>query len=174
MRRSNKYQFYSWWFDPRSTVLEASTITITAPMRLNPFDQSLTHWLSLRWVPKQVITELMSKWCLTTKWEIFQLYHGGNKFYSSNLWSLLECNMSYNIIDKYTIIEWLLSNANAAIFQLYHGENKLIFNEMIMRSTLYQTNTLSWICIVLAHWISPYNIIDKYTIIKTYVLLPQP
>jgi hypothetical protein len=28
-------------------------------------------------------------------------------------------------------------NANLAIFQLYHGENKLIFNEMMMRSTLY-------------------------------------
>ena len=26
------------------------------------------------------------------------------------------------------------------LFQLYHGENKLIFNEMMMRSTLYQTN----------------------------------
>jgi len=45
-----------------------------------------------------------------------------------------------------------LFNANSAIFQLYHGENKLIFNEMMMRSALYQTNTLSWIFIVLAHW----------------------
>ena len=33
--------------------------------------------------------------------------------------------------------EWLLFNANSANFQLYHGENKLIFNEMMMRSTLY-------------------------------------
>jgi hypothetical protein len=32
------------------------------------------------------------------------------------------------------------------------GENKLIFNEMMMRSGLYLTNTLSWIFIVLAHW----------------------
>jgi hypothetical protein len=48
--------------------------------------------------------------------------------------------------------EWLLFNANSAIFQLYHGENKLIFNEMMMRSALYQTNTLSWIFIVLAPW----------------------
>jgi len=31
----------------------------------------------------------------------------------------------------------LLFNANSAIFQLYHGKNKLIFNEMMMRSTLY-------------------------------------
>jgi hypothetical protein len=33
--------------------------------------------------------------------------------------------------------EWLLFNANSAIFQLYHGGNKLIFNEMMMKSTLY-------------------------------------
>jgi hypothetical protein len=48
--------------------------------------------------------------------------------------------------------EWLLFNTNSAIFQLYHGEIKLIFSEMMMRSTLYQTNTLSWIFIVLTHW----------------------
>jgi hypothetical protein len=35
--------------------------------------------------------------------------------------------------------ELLLFNANSAIFQLpvYHGENKFIFNEMMMRSSLY-------------------------------------
>ena len=38
--------------------------------------------------------------------------------------------------------EILLFNANSAIVQLYHGENKLICNEMMMRSSLYQTNTL--------------------------------
>jgi len=32
--------------------------------------------------------------------------------------------------------EWLFFNANSAIFQLYQGENKLIFNEMMMRSTM--------------------------------------
>jgi hypothetical protein len=47
--------------------------------------------------------------------------------------------------------EWLLFNANSVIFQLYHGENKLIFNEMMMRSALYWTNTQR-ICIVLARW----------------------
>jgi len=30
----------------------------------------------------------------------------------------------------------LLFNTNSAILQLFHGENKLIFNEMMMRSTL--------------------------------------
>jgi len=45
-----------------------------------------------------------------------------------------------------------LFNANSAISQLYHGENELIFNEMMMRSALYYSNTLSWIFIVLAHW----------------------
>jgi len=39
----------------------------------------------------------------------------------------------------------LLFNANSSIFQLYHGENKLAFNEMMMMSALFQTNTLSWI-----------------------------
>jgi hypothetical protein len=35
------------------------------------------------------------------------------------------------------VSEFLLFNANSAIFQLCHGENKLIFNEMMMRSSLY-------------------------------------
>jgi hypothetical protein len=52
---------------------------------------------------------------------------------------------------KYKVSEWLLFNANSAIFQLYHGENKLFFNEMMMRSTLYWTNTPTWIFIGLAH-----------------------
>jgi len=38
----------------------------------------------------------------------------------------------------------MLFNSNSAIFQLYHGKNKLIFNEMMMRSALFYTNTLSW------------------------------
>jgi hypothetical protein len=49
------------------------------------------------------------------------------------------------------LVEWLLLNVNSASFQLYHGDNKLIFNEMMMRFTLYWTNTLSWIFIVVAH-----------------------
>ena len=31
------------------------------------------------------------------------------------------------------------------IFQLHHGENKLIFNQVMMRYSVYQTNMLSWI-----------------------------
>jgi hypothetical protein len=50
------------------------------------------------------------------------------------------------------VSKWLLFNANSAIFQLYHGENKLIVNDIMMRSTLYLTNTLSWIFLVLTHW----------------------
>ena len=50
------------------------------------------------------------------------------------------------------VSEWLLFNANAAILQLYHGEKKLLFDEMMLRSALYLTSTLSWIFIVLAHW----------------------
>jgi hypothetical protein len=40
----------------------------------------------------------------------------------------------------------------SSIFQLYHGDNKLIFNKMMKMSTLFYTNALSWIFIVLAHW----------------------
>ena len=47
---------------------------------------------------------------------------------------------------------WPLFSANLANLKLYHGENKSIFNEMMMRFALFQTNNLSWICIVLAHW----------------------
>jgi hypothetical protein len=50
------------------------------------------------------------------------------------------------------VIERLLFNVNSAIYQLYHGENKLIFNEMMMRSAWYYTNTISWIFMVLVHW----------------------
>jgi hypothetical protein len=35
------------------------------------------------------------------------------------------------------VSEGLLFNANSAIVQLYHSESKLIFNEMMMRSTLF-------------------------------------
>jgi hypothetical protein len=35
-------------------------------------------------------------------------------------------------------------SANSAILQFYYGENKLIFNDLMMRSALYKTNTLSW------------------------------
>ena len=44
-------------------------------------------------------------------------------FFSMNLW----------------VSEWVIVdlNANLIFLQLYHGENRLIFNEMMMRSTLY-------------------------------------
>jgi hypothetical protein len=50
------------------------------------------------------------------------------------------------------VSEWVSECCLIPIFQLYHGENKLVFNEMMMRSTLFKTNTLSWIFIVLAQW----------------------
>jgi hypothetical protein len=36
--------------------------------------------------------------------------------------------------------------------KLYHDENRLIVIAMMVRSTLYKTNTLSCILIVLVHW----------------------
>jgi hypothetical protein len=50
--------------------------------------------------------------------------------------------------------EWLLFITERAIFQLvvYHDKNKIHFNEMMMMSALYWSNTPSWISIVLVHW----------------------
>jgi hypothetical protein len=51
-----------------------------------------------------------------------------------------QCCEASSSISNLTFIwvsEWLLFNANSAMFQLYHGENKLIFNELMVRSTLY-------------------------------------
>lgn len=49
--------------------------------------------------------------------------------------------------------EWPIGffNAKWAIFRLYHDKKKLHFNKMIMMSALYEyeTNTLSWIFMVL-------------------------
>jgi hypothetical protein len=67
----------------------------------------------------------------------------GSNLYASILGQIKSCHLL-----QYWVIlgsEWLLFNANSDIFQLYHGENKLIFNEMMKRSTLYLTNTPSWI-----------------------------
>ena len=50
------------------------------------------------------------------------------------------------------VSDWLLFNANSAPPQLHHGENKSIFNEMMMKSTLFQTNTLSLTFIALTYW----------------------
>jgi hypothetical protein len=49
--------------------------------------------------------------------------------------------MKSKVIDCY----WLLLSTNATIFQLYHGEKMFIFNEMMMKSALYKTNTPTWI-----------------------------
>ena len=47
-------------------------------------------------------------------------------------------NSYYARIPDQGVSEWLLLSANSAIFQLYHGENKLIFNDMMIKSALYQ------------------------------------
>ena len=54
------------------------------------------------------------------------------------------------LVPQYTSSE--LSNFSATSWR----ENKLIFNKMMMRSVLSQTNRLSWIFIVLAHWNNRY------------------
>jgi hypothetical protein len=61
--------------------------------------------------------------------------------------TLTPCNQCLSQLQLW-VSEWLLLSGNSAIFQVYHGENKLIFNEMMMRSALYKTNTRSWIFVV--------------------------
>jgi len=70
------------------------------------------------------------------------IYHAGITFLTCLCHPLFVESMS----------EWLLFNTHSAIFQLYHGETKLIFNERMMWSALYKSNTLSLICIMVAHW----------------------
>jgi hypothetical protein len=62
-------------------------------------------------------------------------YHGENKLYYN------EMMMSYHGDNKLYYNEMMMS---------YHGENMLYYNEMMM-SSLYHTNTLSWIFTVLTH-----------------------
>jgi hypothetical protein len=56
-----------------------------------------------------------------------------NMNYLLQLW-----NSYYARIPDQGVSEWLLLSANSAIFQLYHGKNKLIFNDMMIKSALYQ------------------------------------
>jgi hypothetical protein len=67
----------------------------------------------------------------------------------------------YLLFPRDTIIEWFLFNAKWAIFQLYHDTTRTRYiNEMIILSTLYLTNKLSWIFIVLAHWNNCPQVVD--------------
>jgi hypothetical protein len=70
------------------------------------------------------------------------------------LFRLCKSNLKLKLSRVFLLAFWelLLFNANSAFIQLNHGENKLIFNEIIMRSALYLTNTLSWSFIVQVHW----------------------
>jgi hypothetical protein len=61
-------------------------------------------------------------------------------------------NMGHKTENEEWVSEGLLFIVNSAMFRLYHGENKLIFNAMMNMSTLYYTNTLVLILIVIAHW----------------------
>ena len=74
-------------------------------------------------------------------------------FYYVYCYKLLRKDMDVNEYERLSSqrVSDCCFNTNSTIFQLYHIENKLIFNQMMMRSALYQTNTLGWIFIVLSH-----------------------
>ena len=82
------------------------------------------------------------------------LKRDNSNFPKSKLKNILQC---INLVNKHGIlhVSELMSDCcltpTQQFFQLYHGE-KLIFNKMIMRSVLYNTNSLSWISIALALW----------------------
>jgi hypothetical protein len=60
----------------------------------------------------------------------------------------IESDMQLHGIESDTQLQLLTPHV---LFHLYHGKNKLMFSEIIKRSALYLTNTLSWIFIALAH-----------------------
>ena len=69
----------------------------------------------------------------------------------------------------------LVSDCCLMPIQLYHGENKLIFNEMTMRSALYQTNTLNWIFIVCkqtCRFTQTHYSVSKLTSLCSFSLMP--
>ena len=59
----------------------------------------------------------------------------------NNTYSLMMVSEWLLLTDRFPYVEWvsewLMFNTSSAIFQQYHGENTLIFNEMMIRSTLY-------------------------------------
>jgi hypothetical protein len=71
---------------------------------------------------------------------ILSVYHGENKLHF----------VRYIIARTSYILSAISWREQVTFCQPYHGENKLHFDEMM--STLYSTNSLSWIVIVLAHW----------------------
>ena len=66
-------------------------------------------------------------------WEIEQIALGYCKRIGDEIW---RDPRAVGLLHRKS--EWVIVlNANSAIFQLYHGENKLIFNEMMLVSSLY-------------------------------------
>ena len=64
---------------------------------------------------------------------------------SNQIYFKIAGQVDLDMLIMFAVSTYHLFNANSAIFRLYHGANKLIFNEMMMKSALYQTNTLSCI-----------------------------
>ena len=77
---------------------------------------------------------------LCTQYTISEYYKTATEQPVFSGWPIHHITKSNSIPDSPSsewVSEWVLINVNSPFFQLYHGENKLIFNEMMMRSTLY-------------------------------------
>jgi hypothetical protein len=93
-------------------------------------------------------------YCCLDIWKIYQLKKLFSPWYN---WKIVLTmiqlkKFSHHDTTKKLFSPWYNWNMVRTIFQLYHGENNLYFNEMMTMSALYETNVLSWIFIVLAHW----------------------
>jgi hypothetical protein len=97
-----------------------------------------------------MFTYLKLSICVMTK--IVHAFNEGLLSYCDKVYSRVNINQKHRIDG--VMVSVLASSAVDRGFELRSGqtgENKLIINEMTMRSALFQTNTLSWIFIVLAH-----------------------
>ena len=106
--------------------------------------------LIMETVPKKVLPLILWSFTFTTEigsyiWpklkDIFHLCQNFYIFYPHSATLLFHKKQNFSFMEAIPdlhvrVSEWLMFNANSAIFQLSYGENKLIFNEMMMRSSL--------------------------------------
>jgi hypothetical protein len=113
-----------------------------------------TFWSSaILWKHLSIINRLVESFHVNVKWHSKQIFITALPVTFVNVIvykNVLAWSIYYHYWDRW-ISDWLVFNTKWAFSHLYHDENKLHFDEMIMMSALYKTNTLRLIFIVLAH-----------------------